>query len=129
VLSVLITDDNERFRRAVSASLDASGAFTVVGEAGDGLEAIALVDQLRPNMVLMDVSMPGMDGVEATRRIRVARPDAAVVLTSSLTVDEVPDDAWTCGAIGYIPKDELTAGCLEELYRNHGPDGGPTPRH
>jgi DNA-binding NarL/FixJ family response regulator len=102
-MRILIADDHALFRDGVASLLDAWG-HTVVGQAGNGSEAVTLVDVLRPDLVLMDVRMPGMTGLEATRRIGEAHPDVAIVM---LTVSEHEDDlfqAIRAGARGYLLK-------------------------
>jgi DNA-binding NarL/FixJ family response regulator len=79
---VLIVDDEAIARRALRAFLETCPQLAVVGEAGDGAEAVRIAADRRPDVVLMDYSMPVMDGVEATRRIKAARPETAVVLVS-----------------------------------------------
>ncbi len=102
-MRILIADDHALFRDGVASLLDAWG-HAVVGQATDGAQAVALVDALLPELVLMDVRMPGMTGLEATRRIGAAHPDVAIVM---LTVSEHEDDlfeAISAGARGYLLK-------------------------
>lgn len=109
---VLIVDDQEPYRRAMAAVVDATDGFTLVGSAGTGEEALDLAADLAPDLVLMDVNLPGIDGTEASRRLS-ARPVAPVVLLLS-TYDGDQLDVDQCGAAAYIPKavfgpDELSA--------------------
>jgi len=100
---VLLADDHPLFRDGI-ASLLAARNYVVVGQAGNGAEAVQLVEELRPELVLMDIRMPGLDGLNATRLIQAAHPDIKIVM---LTVSEEDDDlfeAIKCGAVGYIQK-------------------------
>ena len=105
--TVLIADDNSLFVTAVEGILGAEKSIRVVGRATDGEEAARLAAELTPDVVLMDLSMPRMDGFEATRRIRADTPDTAVVvLTGSLdTMDAAR--AIEAGASGYVTKDRI----------------------
>jgi len=119
-LPVLITDDNLKFRRALADVLGASSHFTIVGETASGEEAIEMVGRLRPALVVMDLNMPeGMDGIEATRKVHDRWPAAAVVIVSTARPGEVPPEVGTCGALGYLPKDELTPEALFNLWALH----------
>ena len=110
-LRLLIADDRARTRRALRALLAAHPGFEVVGEAADGEEAIAGVERLRPDLVLLDVRMPRLDGVAATARIK-ARWPAVRVVAHSLAVER-RGDALAAGADAFVPKgapaDELLA--------------------
>jgi DNA-binding NarL/FixJ family response regulator len=103
-MRIVLVDDHALFRDGVAALLEAWG-HTVVGQAAGGEEAIALVQRVRPQLVLMDVRMPGMGGVETTKRLKVLDPNIAIVM---LTVSEDEDDlfdAIKAGAQGYLQKD------------------------
>jgi DNA-binding NarL/FixJ family response regulator len=104
---VLVVDDQLPFRRAMTAVVEATVGFEVVGEAASGEESIEVADALRPHLVLMDVNLPGIDGLEATRLLRAA-PDAPVVLLLS-TYDAAEGEAFAAGsgAAGYVTKSEL----------------------
>ena len=99
---VLIVDDQEPFRRAMAAVVAATDGFSIVGSVTTGEESLAAVAALHPDLVLMDVNLPGMDGVEATRLL-VAEPTAPKVILLS-TYDEDQVDAAGCGASSYIAK-------------------------
>ncbi len=101
---LLLADDHPMLRDGLRRSLTEEG-FTVVGEAADGFEAIELVGQLAPEVVLMDVTMPGCDGVEATRRIKAAHPGTKVVMLTMHADRDVLDRALAAGASGYLVKD------------------------
>jgi DNA-binding NarL/FixJ family response regulator len=108
---VLLVDDQELFRAGVSIIVDAQDGMSVVGQAGDGFEAIRLADELEPDVVLMDIRMPEMDGVEATRQLfapeRVSRrtkPVRVVVLTT-FNLDDRAATAIRFGASGFLLKD------------------------
>ena len=110
-ITVLLVDDQELFREGVRVIIDAQEGMRVVGAAGDGVEAVRLVDELRPDVVLMDVRMPQMDGVEASRQIfapeRVARrtkPVRVIVLTT-FNLDDRAATAIRHGASGFLLKD------------------------
>ncbi|TDC49109.1 response regulator transcription factor [Jiangella ureilytica] len=110
-IRVLLVDDQELFREGVRVIVEAQDGMTVVGSAGDGLEAVRLVDQLSPDVVLMDIRMPDMDGVEATRQIflpdRVARRSAPVrvVVLTTFNLDDRAATAIRYGASGFLLKD------------------------
>ena len=112
---VLIVDDQEPFRRAMGAVVEATDGFAVVGTATTGEESLAAVGELAPDLVLMDVNLPGIDGIEATRRIS-ADPDGPVVVLLS-TYDEDQVDAAGCGATSYIPKAAFGPDRLTEAWR------------
>ncbi|TNY35589.1 DNA-binding response regulator [Thermomonospora catenispora] len=105
-MRVLVVDDQTIVRAGFAALLNAQPGITVVGEAGDGREAVALAAQTRPDVVVMDIRMPGMDGIEATRRM-LDRPDAdlKVLVLTTFDVDEYVYDALRAGASGFLLKD------------------------
>jgi DNA-binding NarL/FixJ family response regulator len=110
-IGVLLVDDQDLFREGVRVIVDAQDGMSVVGVAGDGFEAVRLVDELQPDVVLMDIRMPEMDGVEATRQIfaadrvaRRAKPVRVVVLTT-FNLDDRAATAIRHGASGFLLKD------------------------
>jgi DNA-binding NarL/FixJ family response regulator len=104
-IRVLLADDHDVVRRGLTALLDGAAGFAVIGAASDGAEAVALAAEHDPDVVLMDLSMPEMDGVEATRRVVSDRPDARVVILTSFSDRERILDALDAGAVGYLLKD------------------------
>jgi DNA-binding NarL/FixJ family response regulator len=114
-IRILIVDDHRLFAEALEAILAAESTIEVVGRARNGAEALEMTLDLDPDVVLMDISMPVMDGVEATRRIREARPDACVVmLTGSNAVADV-DRSRDAGAAGYVTKDRIASELVEAI--------------
>jgi DNA-binding NarL/FixJ family response regulator len=102
---VLIADDQALVRGGFRMILEAKEDMEVVGEAGDGAEAVALVEELQPDVVLMDVRMPDMDGIEATRRIAASGSSARIVILTTYDVDEYVFAALRAGASGFLLKD------------------------
>ena len=117
-LSVLVVDDQAPFRFAVRAVLRRLEGFELAGEASSGLEAITLVDELRPALVLMDINMPEMNGIEATRRIVAAHPDVVVFLCSTYDVADLPRGVAVSGASAYVNKERFGAEALRQLWQN-----------
>lgn len=115
-VAVLIVDDQAPFRRAARAVIGATKGFEVVGEAESGEEAVALADELSPGLVLMDINMPGISGIEATRQIMQAHPEIAVVLLSTYTAEDLPADARDCGAAAYVNKEEFGPAVVHDLW-------------
>ena len=111
---VLIVDDQEPFRRAMAAVVDAADGFEVVGAAATGEESLLTAAVLEPDLVLMDVNLPGVDGIEATRRL-VAERRPVVLLLSTYDEDQV--DAAGCGAAAYIPKGAFSPERLAAEWR------------
>jgi len=99
---VLIVDDQEPFRRAMAAVVEETEGFVVVGSAASGEESLSMAAALRPHLVLMDVNLPGIDGIEATRRMTASSDGPVVVLLS--TYDEDQFDIDGCGASAYVAK-------------------------
>ena len=104
-LRVLLVDDHILFRKGVQAVLAARADIEVVGEAGDGLEAVALARETMPDVILMDITMPGCDGLEATRRIKREMPYVKVFMLTVSDDDENLFEAIKGGAQGYLIKD------------------------
>jgi DNA-binding NarL/FixJ family response regulator len=118
---VVVVDDQEMVRQGLRLILELAGV-DVVAEAGDGAEAVAAVLEHRPDVVLMDLRMPGMDGVEATRRIRAAS-DARVLALTTFDVDQHVVDALRAGAVGFLLKDVTSDGLVEAVRQ--AADGAP----
>ena len=102
---VLLADDHQLFREGLANILDAQPDFEVIGEASDGLEVIVKAEKLLPDMILMDIGMPGLDGVEATREIKEAFPAITIVMLTVHADDEKLFTAIKNGAQGYLLKD------------------------
>ena len=118
MISVVVSDDHPIYRRAVCETLGSSADFVVVGSTATGEESVDMATKLKPQLVVMDVGLPGIDGMEATRRILAAVPEVTIVLVSSLESHELPVDAETCGAVAYIKKECLSPSALADLYRS-----------
>ena len=104
----MIVDDQAPFRLAAKAVLRRMEGFELVGEAKDGVEAISLAHELRPDLVLMDIHMSNMDGLAATRQIREFHPQARVVVVTDYDDDDLRKAASEAGACGYALKQNLT---------------------
>jgi DNA-binding NarL/FixJ family response regulator len=109
---VLLVDDHPLFRQGLRALLEANSAVEVVGEAGDGAEAVALTGERSPDVVIMDISMPGHDGLDATRRIKEYFPEVKVIILSMHADNIYVDQALKSGALGYVHKDAV----YDELF-------------
>jgi len=113
---VLVVDDQAPFRLAARAVLRRLDGFEFAGEASSGPQAIELVDTLHPSLILMDINMPDMNGIEATRRIVAGHPDVAVILCSTHDAKDLPAEAAASGAIAYVSKEHLAADTIRDLW-------------
>jgi DNA-binding NarL/FixJ family response regulator len=116
VISVVVADDHEVVRAGFAALLDTQPDFTVLGTACDGAQAVAACLSLRPDVVLMDIRMPGTDGIEATQRLTAADDPPRVLILTTFDLDEYVFDALRAGASGFLLKD-VTAERLFEAVR------------
>ena len=119
-IRVLIVDDHRLFAEALEAILAGESTLEVVGRARNGAEAVELTLELVPDIVLMDISMPVMDGVEATRRIREARPGACVLMLTGANAAADVDRARDAGAAGYVTKDRIASQLVEAIVEAAG---------
>ena len=115
MIRVLIVDDFAAIREGLSSLLNSIGEFQVVGQAADGLEAVEKAGVLLPDVVIMDAQMPNMDGVEATKRIKQAFPDIAVLFLSVFST--YLEDSIAAGADGYLLKDCEPEELISEIKR------------
>ncbi|WP_411146133.1 response regulator [Streptomyces sp. x-80] len=121
-IRVLLVDDHQVVRRGLRTFLEIQDDIEVVGEASDGAEGIAATEQLRPDVVLMDVKMPGTDGIEALRKLRELANPARVLVVTSFTEQRTVVPALRAGAAGYVYKDvdpEALAGAIRSVHAGH----------
>jgi DNA-binding NarL/FixJ family response regulator len=124
-IRVLLVDDDEHFAASLAATLACDERVEVIASARDGAEAVARCSEIQPDVVAMDIHMPAMGGVEATRRIRAEQGGAAVILISGSMFSDARDLAVEAGAAGYLTKAqcarELLPAILEAAQRPSGP--------
>jgi two-component system, NarL family, response regulator len=118
-IRILIVEDQRIVREGLRAVLEDEDEIAIVGEAANGQEALALFAQLQPDVVLMDLQMPVMDGPEATRRIRELSPDARILVLTTYATDEFIFKALRAGAQGYLLKDASTNELLGAIHSVH----------
>lgn len=119
-IRVLIVDDQLPFREASRMVVEMTDGFEVLGEAENGEQAIALVAELRPDLVLMDVQMPGIDGIETTRRIKSAPHPPVVIVMSTHESGDYVEVAVAAGAVGFVPKSQFGLDTLDEMWARAG---------
>ena len=115
-VSVMVVDDQAPFRGAAKAVLAATDGFELVGEAESGERAVELAAELEPEMVLMDINMSGISGIEATSQITDQHPDTVVLLISTYQEADLPASARSCGAAGYVHKEDLGPDVLARVW-------------
>ncbi|MEU3750614.1 MULTISPECIES: response regulator [Streptomyces] len=121
-IRVLLVDDHQVVRRGLRTFLEVQEDIEVVGEASDGAEGVARAEELRPDVVLMDVKMPGTDGIEALKRLRELANPARVLIVTSFTEQRTVVPALRAGASGYVYKDidpEALAGAIRSVHAGH----------
>ena len=117
-MKVLIVDDQEPFRAAAREVVDATDGFEVVGEAVNGEESVSVARRLRPDLVLMDIHLPGVDGLEASRRIRSDRAEVVVFLMSTYDQGDFDSRLGSSRASAFIPKDAFGPPSLAAAWRS-----------
>ncbi|MFE5212608.1 response regulator [Streptomyces sp. NPDC056600] len=121
-VKVLVVDDHQVVRRGLRTFLEVQDDIEVVGEAGDGEEGVARAEELRPDVVLMDIRMPGSDGIEALRRLRSLGNPARVLVVTSFTERRTVVPALRAGATGYLYKDvdpDALAAAIRSVHAGH----------
>jgi DNA-binding NarL/FixJ family response regulator len=117
---VWVVDDQASFRRATAATLAAMDDFVMAGECETGESAVERLRDADADIVLMDIHMPGMGGIEATRQLRAAHPDLLVVLMSTYDIEDLPAAASDCGAAEYLHKEHLSPALLNRIWQAGG---------
>jgi DNA-binding NarL/FixJ family response regulator len=120
VVDVLIVDDQSVFRDLARLVLRTTKGFRSVGEVGSGEEALEIIDEVKPQLVLVDVRMPGMGGIEAARQMSDAHPETLIVLISIEDPDELPSTAHDSGATALVRKQDFGPTMLRDLWARYG---------
>ncbi len=118
-ITVLLADDNHLVRRDIRELLELEADIKIVGEASNGVSAVAMAKELRPALVLMDVAMPQLNGLQATREILKALPDTKVLMISSHDDDVYAEEAANSGAVGYVLKHTVVNGLCHAIREVH----------
>ena len=119
MIRVLIVDDHAIVRKGIRALLSESGGFEIVAEAADGHEAVLRERETQPDVILMDLLMPGMDGIEATRQIISRQPEARILVLTSFAADSKVFPAIKAGALGYLLKDSSPEDLIRAIRQVH----------
>lgn len=127
MLSILLADDHLVVRRGLRGILEGREGWRVVGEAGDGRTAVSLAAELRPDVAIMDIAMPGLNGLEATRQIRLASPDTEILVFTMVESEELVRKVLAAGARGYLLKSDIDRAILDavEALADHRPYFNP----
>jgi len=120
LVGILVVDDQLVFRQVAREVIDATPEFEILGEAGSGPHAIAATDELCPDLVLLDVRMPGMDGIETAGRLTAAHPEVVVVLISIDEPQYMPDEVASSGAAELVRKQDFGPALLRRVWQAHG---------
>ena len=123
--TVLLADANEEFRGLLRNAIERSGEFTVVGSAGDGMEAVRLIGQYRPELVVMDVVLPGLDGLGVLKQLKDRGDAAKVIMLSAFCGDRVVAEAMELGASYFLPKPFETEALLDRMHSVFGQPAAP----
>jgi NarL family two-component system response regulator LiaR len=118
-IRILIADDHQIVRKGLKVLLGTEKDFQVVGEAENGVEAVSRAAELKPDVILMDIVMPEMDGIEATRRITADRPGCRILVLTSFAADDKVFPAVKAGALGYLLKDSTPEQLIESIRQVH----------
>lgn len=118
-IRVLIVDDHTIVRKGIRALLTEIAGIEVVGEAADGQEAVAQANSLRPDVILMDLAMPKMDGIEATRQIKTSQPESRILVMTSFATDDKVLPAIKAGALGYLLKESAPEDLVQAIHQIH----------
>lgn len=128
VISVFLADDHMIVRSGIRALLATEADITVAGEAGDGQEAVAGVLKLEPDVVLMDLEMPQMDGIEAIQQIMARRPETRILVLTSFATDDRVFPAIKAGALGYLLKDSGPKALVQAIHQVHRGESSLHPK-
>ena len=126
-IRVLVADDSPTALRSVCDYLGFAGGFEIVGTASDGMNAIQLAALHKPDLVLLDLSMPRVNGLDAAQQIRLSNPDLRVIIFSELQGLTLADECRRRGADSFVPKNLLPEGLLMEIQRLFSPSSGSAP--
>jgi len=122
-ITVMLVEDHPMVRKGLRALLKADGQFAIVGEAQNGREAVAMARIFRPQVILMDIAMPELNGLQATRLILTADPSARIIILSAHSDDEYVESARAFGAVGFLEKQtsaEILAEAIREVAKGRG---------
>ena len=120
-VGVLVVDDQLVFRQVAHEVIDATENFELLGEAASGPQALAVIGELGPDMVLLDVRMPGMDGIATAARLREQHPESVVVLITVEEAPNLPGGLSSCGAVELVRKQDFGPALLRQVWDAHGP--------
>jgi DNA-binding NarL/FixJ family response regulator len=124
LVGVLVVDDQLVFRQVAREVIDATPEFEILGEAGSGPHALAATDELSPDLVLLDVRMPGMDGIETAGHLTASHPEVVVVLISIDEPQYMPDEVASSGAAELVRKQDFGPALLRRVWHSHGRGSG-----
>jgi DNA-binding NarL/FixJ family response regulator len=116
-IRILIIDDSQVFAKSVAAYLETQDTFTIIGTGKDGYEGISMTEKMRPEIVILDVNMPGMNGFETAFQLRKISPGAGIIITSSHSSSNSHDLALDAGADTFIPKEDLSEELIPFIRR------------
>jgi DNA-binding NarL/FixJ family response regulator len=121
LIRVLVVDDNEPFRRFVRSTLSTKPELNIISEVSDGLEAVRKAEELKPDLIVLDIGLPGLNGIEAARRIRKLSPKSTILFLSQESSADIVQEALCLGALGYVVKAHAARDLLiavETVLRN-----------